>query len=798
MSEVSKYFENTFSYKTQPKTDSKYVFISGNFRFSVLTSRLLRVEFSQDMDFCDDATQAVLFRNFDTPEFEAEKKANEIIIKTKYAQFNFDTKSRQMKSVKLKNQKPVTNFEKGNLLGTFRTLDMVNGKCKLEKGLMSRSGVSVYDDSSTVIINSDGTIGERRPCEDKYYFAYGDDYRACIKDFYKLSGEVPLVPRFCLGNWWSRYKAYTQDEYIALMKQFKQREIPITVATVDMDWHWVDVEKRFLNGNILDEKKPLFLSEGWTGYSWNTELFPDYKGFLKWLKNENLKVTLNLHPAQGVRSFENMYEEMAEAMGINPETKQTIKFDIASPKFIDAYFNILHKPYENDGVDFWWIDWQQEKTTKIKGLDPLWALNHYHTLAFNGTGKRPLILSRFAQVGSHRYPLGFSGDTFMTWQSLDFQPYFTANAANIGYTWWSHDIGGHHLGERDDELFIRWIQLGLYSPIMRLHSTNDEFMGKEPWKYSFAANIIASDILRQRHSMIPYLYSMNYRTHNDAIALCEPMYYSYPKQDEAYEVKNQYFFGSELIAAPITTKINKTTLMGHVKVWLPSGEWTDIYNGNIYEGNRYIGMYRGIESIPVLAKEGAIIPMSKNSTRNDWKNPENMIIRIFLGDNKFALYEDDGETEKYKTGEYAITYLTQKLINNENSFDIYPAKGDVSVLPQSRNYTLIFENVRDAEEICVKVDCNAHDYEMYKKDDKMYIELNDISPKNKVELVLKNIVRRENRDKKEYITEIISKYQMKTVSKKVMFSGFIKDIQSGILSCNKALKGPIEEILKLK
>ena len=386
----------------------------------------------------------------------------------------------------------------------------------------------------------------------------------------------------------------------------------------------------------------------------------------------------------------------------------------------------------------------------------------------------------------------------MTWQSLDFQPYFTANAANIGYTWWSHDIGGHHLGERDDELFIRWIQLGLYSPIMRLHSTNDEFMGKEPWKYSFAANIIASDVLRQRHSMIPYLYSMNYRTHNDAIALCEPMYYSYPKQDEAYEVKNQYFFGSELIAAPITTKINKTTLMGHVKVWLPSGEWTDIYNGNIYEGNRYIDMYRGIESIPVLAKEGAIIPMSKNSTRNDRKNPEDMIIRIFLGDNKFALYEDDGETEKYKTGEYAITYLTQKLINNENIFDIYPAKGDVSVLPQSRNYTLIFENVRDAEEICVKVDCNAHDYEMYKKDDKIYIELNDISPKNKVELVLKNIVRRENRNKKEYITEIISKYQMKTVSKKVMFSEFIKDIQSGLLSCNKALKGPIEEILKLK
>ena len=130
-------------------------------------------------------------------------------------------------------------------------------------------------------------------------------------------------------------------------------------------------------------------------------------------------------------------------MGVDPKSKKRIPFDITDPKFIDAYFNILHRPYEKEGVDFWWIDWQQEKDTKIKGLDPLWALNHYHSLDLASTGKRPLILSRFAEVGSHRYPLGFSGDTVISWKSLDFQPYFTANAANVGYTWWSHDIGGH-------------------------------------------------------------------------------------------------------------------------------------------------------------------------------------------------------------------------------------------------------------------------------------------------------------------------------------------------------------------
>ena len=103
-------------------------------------------------------------------------------------------------------------------------------------------------------------------------------------------------------------------------------------------------------------------------------------------------------------------------------------------------------------MDFWWLDWQQGTVTDIPGLDPLWALNHYHTLDSGRKDKRPLILSRYAGLGSHRYPIGFSGDSHMTWKSLDFQPYFTNNAANAGYTWWSHDIGGHMRGIQDDEL----------------------------------------------------------------------------------------------------------------------------------------------------------------------------------------------------------------------------------------------------------------------------------------------------------------------------------------------------------
>ena len=242
------------------------------------------------------------------------------------------------------------------------------------------------------------------------------------------------------------------------MNRFVKEKIPITVATVDMDWHWVDIEKKFgaeamkiYDKNNLMEKVYSVIFPGWTGYSWNTELFPDPDGFLKFLHNKNLRVTMNLHPSAGCRFFEDAYNDFCKFMGRDSSTKESIRFDLSDDKFIEGYFNYLHRPHENKGVDFWWIDWQQGKNSDVEGLDPLSALNRYHYIDNNRNGRRGLILSRFSGAGAHRYPIGFSGDTFMTWASLNYQPYFTSTASNIGYTWWSHDIGGHREGFGDGD-----------------------------------------------------------------------------------------------------------------------------------------------------------------------------------------------------------------------------------------------------------------------------------------------------------------------------------------------------------
>lgn len=684
-----------FTFEAKPKANHN-VFHTRQMRITLLTARLLRLETGS---FTDLPTQTVWNREFPKVRCTWAQEGRIFTLKTVECIFRIDVANCKMLSVTLKDGTRVTDFEKGNLLGTARTLDMVNGAAKLGKGILSRSGVAVMDDSESLLLDDRGQILPRETCSDLYFFAYGHDYRGALQDFFRLTGPVPLIPKYALGNWWSRYKAYTQEEYRTLMAEFIRRKLPVTVATIDMDWHWTDVLERFGTdglpgeGITAQEKWYNHNCPGWTGYSWNTQLFPDHRELLTWLKDRGFHVTLNVHPSQGIRPYEDCYDAMALAMGQDPAQRRRIPFDIANPAFVKAYFDAVHRPHQREGVDFWWIDWQQGKVTAIPGLDPLWALNHYHTLDAGAGEKRPLILSRYAGLGSHRYPLGFSGDTFATWQSLDFQPYFTNTAANAGYTWWSHDIGGHQFGVQDDELYVRWLQYGVFSPVNRLHSSCNEYMGKEPWKRSFAANAVAEKFLRLRHKLIPYLYSANYRTHTDGIPLCEPMYYTFDRE-EAYQAKNQYLFGSQLLVCPVTAPTDKRLNLAGTDVWLPEGRWTDIFTDRAYQGGQWVRMYRDLDSIPALAREGAIVPMYRSGETNDLSLEQPLDIHIWRGNGEFALYEDDGET---KDPRHALTKITVAETGDSLAFRLQAAEGNPEILPNSRSVRLIFRDIAEAE-----------------------------------------------------------------------------------------------------
>ena len=677
-------------------------------RISLITSRILRTELAAHTDlpdsgvFTDLPTQMIIKRDFGEVNYTLTENDKTITVTTDEVVFTINKKNADVTCAEFDGI-TVTDFNKDIMPGTARTLDRANGWVKLEKGITSPYGAAMLDDSGSLLLNPDGSISARAECSDRYWLCYGMDYLGQLRQFFSITGEVPLIPKYALGNWWSRYKAYTQEEYRSVMQKFIDKKLPVTVATIDMDWHWTDVIERF--GKEAKCDKPIcpeelifyFFMQGWTGYSWNTELFPDYRELLSWLHNSGFKTTLNIHPSQGVRFFEDQYNEMCERLGKDPDKKELIPFDLTDPDFMKAYFEVLHHPFEGEGVDFWWIDWQQGTKTKTPGLDPLWALNHYHYTDSGRAEKRPLILSRYAGLGSHRYPLGFSGDTYCTWKSLNFQPYFTNCAANAGYTWWSHDIGGHMHGVQDDELYLRWLQYGVFSPINRLHSSNSDFMGKEPWKRSWAVEKISEEFLRLRHRLIPYLYSANYRTHTEGEPICMPMYYRYD-EGFAYDVENQYIFGGQLLVCPITQPVDKRLNLAKTTVWLPEGRWTDIFNGRVYEGDNFVDMYRDLDSIPVLAPAGAIIPMYRDGSTNDLSLAQPLEINVWRGNGHYELYEDDGETNAYKNGIFAKTIFDLEEIGDTLRLTVTPPTDSHGLLPEEREMYVRFRDV-DASEI---------------------------------------------------------------------------------------------------
>ena len=470
---------------------------------------------------------------------------------------------------------------------------------------------------------------------DIYLFAYGHDYKSAIRALYTISGSQPLLPRWALGNWWSRYYKYSDKEYLDLMDRFKREKLPLSVAVLDMDWHWVD-DKR-----VRDHG-----SSGWTGYSWNSELFPDPKAFLRSLHDLRLSVTACDHPADGIGAFEDSYGAMCNSMGRSSASKDPIPFECTNSDFMKAYFGVLLKQLEDDGIDFWWVDWQSGPFSDGQpGIDPLWVLNHYHFLHSARSGRRrPITFSRYAGPGSHRYPVGFSGDAVVTWESLQFQPEFTATSSNIGFGWWSHDIGGHMHGYRDDELQTRWVQLGVFSPLLRLHSTNNPWMSKEPWQFNPEAQRIQTEALRLRHRLVPYLHSMNYRAAAEDEPLVQPIYWSYPEHEQAYLHKNVFFYGSELIVAPLTSPRDSITLRSEVTLWLPPGKYVDIFNGLVYDGDRELTVFRRLDEYAVFAKQGSIIPFDGSKPlRNGCGNPYDLHVKVVTGVScAFDLWEDDG------------------------------------------------------------------------------------------------------------------------------------------------------------
>ncbi|MDO8121561.1 glycoside hydrolase family 31 protein [Isoptericola sp. b490] len=696
------------------------------YRITVLTEGLVRLEYAQDGQFEDRASTFAINRELPVPQYSVHDRGDHLEVVTARFRLTYDKGPFTTSGLSLAVRGGISSYhsvwrygtEPDDLGGTARTLDEADGAIPLEPGVVSRNGYAAIDDSGSLVFDDEGWVAPRTDGrQDLYVFAFGHDYAEAITALYAVAGPTPVLPRWALGNWWSRYYAYTAEEYRALLTRFRVEGIPFSVSVIDMDWHVVDVDPEH--------------GSGWTGYTWNRDLFPDPESLLDWLHEHGLRVTLNVHPADGVRSYEEAYPAMAHALGRDPAAGDPIAFDVTDREFLTAYFDVLHRGLEAQGVDFWWLDWQSGPHSRVAGIDPLWMLNHFHYLDNARDGRRGLTFSRYAGPGSHRYPIGFSGDTVISWASLAFQPHFTATASNIGYGWWSHDIGGHFFGTKDDELATRWLQLGTFSPVLRLHSGSNEFTTKEPWSFAPEAAAVMTRFLRLRHRLIPYLHTMNHRA-AAGTPLVLPLYYRWPEVEQAYHVPNEYLFGDQLLVAAITEPADARTRLGRVDAWLPEGTWVDVLTDQVYDGDREIHLHRDLSTIPVLAAAGAIVPLDGQEVPgNEPVNPPHLQVLVVVGaDGAFTLVEDDGARD----GARSRTGLT--FSQGSGTLTVTAPEGAVDHLPATRTWTVTFPAAPQSVEPTAAVDGSPVALEVQWEPTRLSVRVDDVPIDSVLEVTL--------------------------------------------------------------
>jgi alpha-glucosidase (family GH31 glycosyl hydrolase) len=668
--------------------DPKAVIYADHARFTILTPRLIRMEWNENNSFDDHASFVVVNRRLPVPEYTKQERNGWLYIATSELELSYKLNSGSFSKDNLKIRmlkNDTVNWTPGkkqkyNLKGTARTLDGIDGdvnlysgkKLELEDGILSRDGWFFFADSSDLRLdNSDWpwVYTSDHKGQDWCFLAYGLDYKSALYDFSQIAGKIPMIPRYAFGYWWSRYWSYSDNEMKELVSNFKRFNIPIDVLVVDMDWHkW-----------------------GWTGWTWNKNLFPSPEGFLSWTNKNHLKTTLNLHPAEGIGAHEDAYAQFTKNMNFDTTGKKPVPFMASDKKYMTNLFDVILHPMEKAGVDFWWLDWQQQPYDKtITNLSNTWWLNYvFYTNAARSRETRPMLYHRWGGLGNHRYQIGFSGDTFITWASLEYQPYFTNAASNVLYAYWSHDIGGHILKEEDPgvdpELYTRWLQYGALSPVMRTHSTKNGKIKKEIWNFTGKYSQAQYEALRLRYDLVPYIYTMARKTYDDAIGLCRPMYYDYPKETNAYAFNREYMFGDNMLIAPIgSPAVNG---FSKVNVWLPEGsDWFEWHTGTMLKGGQTVERAFAIDEYPIYIKAGSIIPMYGEEVMNLDVNPASLTIAIFPGgDGEFTLYEDNGNDKTYDK-QYSTTLFTSQASGRELTVNINGTEGGYKDMPAERKY----------------------------------------------------------------------------------------------------------------
>lgn len=586
-----------------------------------------------------------------------------------------------------------------NLGGVVGALDNCDGpRCHAEQnditskweyrripmdGILSRRGYTVLKHTPDAL----NLYRAGEAFDELYVMCYGEDYRTAFADFYAVAGPIPMYPKWSLGLIWSRWKDYDDEDYKRIVARFREERIPLDAVILDMCWH----------------------VDHWYGYKYDTVNFPDMRAFQRWCDEQHVKTGFNHHSGciykddPKVREFCRRagldYERSIVAgPSFEPEIR-VVQYDTRNERHFKAFYDLYLADMIADGFDFHWVD----------GANSIYSSELYRKYLSEGTGRRPLVLNRLHSytLCNHRYPAGFSGDTYATWATMRYTLEATIKGANNGVNW-SHDIGGYMPQGADGyipdgEMFARWTQLGAVSPLMRFHAKKDVFWfpakscpdgwdggSRLPWEWGPTVEESLRRSVRLRAALNPYIYTMMRRAHDTGVTLCRGLYIDYPGADESYRY-DEFLFGDAMLAAPAMRPSGDGQHgLTERSLWLPEGMWYDYFTAESVEGGREISRVSDICTFPLYVKAGALIPMAVPA--DCVSAPlETLVLRAYAPaaacHTEFDLYEDEGENFDYERGACRRTLLVYDgTADGPQRFTIEAPRGSYPEAVAERTY----------------------------------------------------------------------------------------------------------------
>jgi len=536
-----------------------------------------------------------------------------------------------------------------------------------------------------------------------FYIILGKDYKAILTNYFSLTGTQPLPPKWVFGNLMSRFGYTSEQQVDSIYNKMQQENIPLDAIIYDLFWFGDSIKQTMGNLDWVNKIK-----------------WPNPERMIAKYKQQHIQTILVTEPfvVQKTLAYNSSKPFLAvDSLGKNPYQIKDFYFgdagliDIFRKDAKDWFWNYYHKQMKM-GVEAWWGDLGEPEmhpsnmyhklkvgnTEKLFSADAIhniyghtWTKMLFEKYAVHYPNKRLFSLNRSGFAGTQRYSIfPWTGDVSRSWKGFNAQLPVLLGMSMSGIPYVHSDAGGFAGGEGDNELYIRWLQMAAFTPVFRPHGTALYEIEKaafsfpsEPALIAEPYRSIAKKIVHQRYQFLPYNYTLAYEQTVQKQPLLRPLYFENPSDTNSYKFEDEYYWGNQIIVAPILAKSAESR-----KVYLPKGEWYHYYTNEKIIGGKSFNQTVNLSTIPFYIKAGTLLPLGDDSIKGNTHTISNKSIAIHYypssEKSSYTLYNDDGTSKNaIATHSYELITFTgvTDFTKKEYAFTIHSDGGNYPQKP---------------------------------------------------------------------------------------------------------------------